>query len=130
MRQSIATIALVVAEYEEAIAFYRDAVGFTLVEDTPLAPGKRWVVLTPPGGDGARLLLAKADGPDQEAVIGKQTGGRVMLFLQTDDFDRDHARMRANGVHFLEEPRQEAYGTVAVFVDLYGNKWDLIELQR
>ena len=130
MRQSIATIALVVAEYEEAIAFYRDAVGFTLVEDTPLAPGKRWVVLTPPGGDGARLLLAKANGPDQQAVVGKQAGGRVMLFLQTDDFDRDHARMRANGVHFLEEPRQEAYGTVAVFVDLYGNKWDLIELQR
>jgi len=130
MRQSIATIALVVAEYEEAIAFYRDAVGFTLVEDTPLAPGKRWVVLTPPGGDGARLLLAKADGPDQQAVVGKQAGGRVMLFLQTDDFDRDHARMRANGVHFLEEPRHEAYGTVAVFVDLYGNKWDLIELQR
>ncbi|MEQ8599721.1 MAG: VOC family protein [Devosia sp.] len=130
MRQSIATIALVVAEYEEAIAFYRDAVGFTLVEDTPLAPGKRWVVLTPPGGDGARLLLAKADGPDQQAVVGKQAGGRVMLFLQTDDFDRDHARMRANGVHFLKEPRHEAYGTVAVFVDLYGNKWDLIELQR
>ncbi len=130
MKQSIATIALVVAEYEEAIAFYRDAVGFTLVEDTPLAPGKRWVVLTPPGGDGARLLLAKADGPDQQAVVGKQAGGRVMLFLQTDDFDRDHARMQANGVHFLEEPRREAYGTVAVFVDLYGNKWDLIELQR
>ncbi|AVF03318.1 MULTISPECIES: VOC family protein [Devosia] len=130
MIQSIATIALVVADYEEAIAFYRDTVGFTLLEDTPLAPGKRWVVLAPPGGDGARLLLAKADGPDQEAVIGKQTGGRVMLFLQTDDFDRDHARMQANGVRFLEEPRREAYGTVAVFVDLYGNKWDLIEPQR
>ena len=130
MKQSIATIALVVAEYEEAIVFYRDAVGFTLVEDTPLAPGKRWVVLAPPGRDGARLLLAKADGPDQQAVVGRQAGGRVMLFLQTDDFDRDHARMRANGVHFLEEPRREAYGTVAVFVDLYGNKWDLIEPQR
>jgi catechol 2,3-dioxygenase-like lactoylglutathione lyase family enzyme len=130
MKQSIATIALVIAEYEEAVAFYRDAVGFTLVEDTPLAPGKRWVVLAPPGGDGARLLLAKADGPDQQAVIGKQAGGRVMLFLQTDDFDRDHARMQANGVHFLEEPRREAYGTVAVFVDLYGNRWDLIEPQR
>ncbi|WP_297103445.1 VOC family protein [uncultured Devosia sp.] len=130
MIQSIATIALVVADYEEAIAFYCDTVGFTLLEDTPLAPGKRWVVLAPPGGDGARLLLAKADGPDQEAVIGKQTGGRVMLFLQTDDFDRDHARMQANGVRFLEEPRREAYGTVAVFVDLYGNKWDLIEPQR
>lgn len=130
MIQSIATIALVVADYEEAIAFYRDTVGFTLLEDTPLAPGKRWVVLAPPGGDGARLLLAKADGPDQEAVIGKQTGGRVTLFLQTDNFDRDHARMQANGVRFLEEPRREAYGTVAVFVDLYGNKWDLIEPQR
>lgn len=130
MIQSIATIALVVADYEEAIAFYCDTVGFTLLEDTPLAPDKRWVVLAPPGGGGARLLLAKADGPDQEAVIGKQTGGRVMLFLQTDDFDRDHARMQANGVRFLEEPRREAYGTVAVFVDLYGNKWDLIEPQR
>ena len=127
MKQSIATVALVVADYEEAIAFYRDAVGFTLVEDRPLAPDKRWVVLAPPGGDGARLLLAKADGPDQIAVIGRQAGGRVMLFLQTDDFDRDHARMRVNGVRFLEEPRREAYGTVAVFVDLYGNKWDLIE---
>ena len=130
MIQSIATIALVVAEYEEAIAFYRDTVGFTLVEDTQLTPDKRWVVLAPPGGDGARLLLAKADGPDQQAVIGKQAGGRVMLFLQTDDFDHDHARMRASGVHFLEEPRRETYGTVAVFVDLYGNKWDLIEPQR
>ena len=130
MIQSIATIALVVADYEEAIAFYCDTVGFTLLEDTPLAPDKRWVVLAPPGGGGARLLLAKADGPDQEAVIGKQTGGRVKLFLQTDDFDRDHARMQANGVRFLEEPRREAYGTVAVFVDLYGNKWDLIEPQR
>lgn len=130
MKQSIATIALVVADYDEAIAFYRDAVGFTLVEDTRLAPDKRWVVLAPPGGDGARLLLAKADGPDQRAVIGKQAGGRVMLFLQTDDFDRDYARMQSNGVRFLEAPRREAYGTVAVFVDLYGNKWDLIEPQR
>ena len=127
MTQSIATIALLVADYDAAIAFYRDAVGFTLVEDTQLAPGKRWVVLAPPGGAGARLLLARADGPEQEAVIGKQAGGRVMLFLETDDFARDHARMLGNGVRFLEEPRREAYGNVAVFADLYGNKWDLIE---
>jgi len=127
MKQSIATIALLVADYDAAIAFYRDAVGFTLVEDTQLAPGKRWVVLAPPGGAGARLLLARADGPEQEAVIGRQAGGRVMLFLETDDFARDHARMLGHGVRFLEEPRHEAYGNVAVFADLYGNKWDLIE---
>lgn len=130
MSQTIATIALVVADYDEAIGFYRDAVGFALLEDTDMGEGKRWVVLAPPGGLGARLLLAKAVGPDQEAVVGRQAGGRVMLFLETDDFSADHLRMTANGVRFLEEPRHEAYGSVAVFVDLYGNKWDLIEPRR
>lgn len=130
MSQSIATIALVVRDYDEAIAFYRDKAGFLLTEDTALGPGKRWVTMTPPGQVGARLLLAKADGPEQQAVVGRQAGGRVMLFLETDDFARDHQRMTANGVTFLEAPRQEAYGLVAVFADLYGNKWDLIEPRR
>lgn len=126
MQQSIATVALVVADYDEAIAFYRDQLGFALVADTPLGGGKRWVLVVPPGG-GVRLLLAKADGPEQTARIGDQTGGRVGFFLQTDDFDRDHAAFTARGVNFLEPPRHEAYGSVAVFEDLYGNKWDLIE---
>lgn len=130
MTQSIATIALVVKEYDEAIAFYRDAVGFALVGDTPLGGGKRWVVMAPPGSGGAQLLLARANSPAQEAALGNQAGGRVMFFLETDDFARDHARMLANGVQFLEAPRHEPYGTVAVFADLYGNKWDLIEPQR
>ena len=130
MNQAIATIALVVSDYDEAIAFYRDKVGFRLIEDTPLAPNKRWVLMSPPGAAGARLLLARADGPEQEAVVGRQAGGRVMLFLETDDFARDYARMQANGVRFLETPRREPYGTVAVFADLYGNKWDLIEPQH
>lgn len=129
MPQTIATITLVVADYDEAVAFYRDRLGFILITDTPLGDGKRWVLVAPPGG-GARLLLAKADGPEQAAAIGKQTGGRVMLFLEIDDFARDHAAMLARGVQFLEEPRHEAYGSVAVFADLYGNKWDLIEPKR
>ncbi|WP_244446246.1 VOC family protein [Devosia riboflavina] len=127
MTQKIATLALVVADYDEAIEFYRDKLGFSLVADTPLGPGKRWVLVAPPGGNGARLLLAKADGPEQRASIGNQTGGRVMLFLETDDFAGDFARMSEKGVTFLEAPRHEAYGSVAVFADLYGNKWDLIE---
>src|SRR5688572_7519108 len=126
MQQSIATIALVVADYDEAITFYRDRLGFALVADTPLGGGKRWVLVAPPGG-GVRLLLAKADGPEQMARIGDQTGGRVGFFLETDDFARDHAAFTARGVKFLEPPRHEAYGSVAVFEDLYGNKWDLIE---
>lgn len=130
MRQAIATIALVVSDYDEALAFYREKLGFRLIEDTPLAPGKRWVLVAPPGDAGARLLLARADGPEQDAVVGRQGGGRVMLFLETDDFARDHARMLASGVRFLEPPRHEPYGTVAVFADLYGNKWDLIEPRR
>ncbi|MBN9335159.1 VOC family protein [Devosia sp.] len=127
MTQKIATLSLLVADYDEAIAFYRDKLGFALVADTPLGPGKRWVLVAPPGDKGARLLLAQADGADQRAAVGNQSGGRVMLFLETDDFARDYERMRANGVTFLEAPRHEAYGSVAVFADLYGNKWDLIE---
>lgn len=127
MTSSIATIALVVAEYDEAIAFYRDRAGFTLLADTDMGGGKRWVVVAPPGGNGAKLLLARADGPEQRKAIGNQTGGRVMLFLETDDFARDYAAMAARGVNFLEAPRHEVYGSVAVFEDLYGNKWDLIE---
>lgn len=126
MHPSIATVTLVVVDYDEAIAFYRDRLGFALVADTSLGEGKRWVVVGPPGG-GARLLLARADSPEQVARIGDQTGGRVGFFLETDDFARDHAAFTANGVKFLEEPRHEPYGSVAVFEDIYGNKWDLIQ---
>jgi catechol 2,3-dioxygenase-like lactoylglutathione lyase family enzyme len=130
MTRSIATITLVVRDYDEAIAFYCDKLGFALVADTPLGPGKRWVLVAPGTGTGAQLLLAEADGAAQEAAIGNQAGGRVMLFLETDDFARDHAAMTERGVQFLEPPRHEAYGSVAVFADLYGNKWDLIEPKR
>lgn len=124
----IGAIALVVRDYDEALAFYVDRLGFTLVEDTVLGPGKRWVIVAPPGSHETRLLLAKATTPDQAARVGDQTGGRVFLFLHTDDFPRDYGRMRAQGVHFCEEPRTEPYGTVAVFEDLYGNRWDLLQL--
>ena len=127
MSQSIAIVSLLVADYDEAITFYRDALGFRLVADTDLGGGKRWVLVAPPGGAGAQLLLAKADGPAQHAAIGNQGGGRVMFFLNTTDFGRDHAAMTARGVRFLEAPRHEGYGSVAVFEDLYGNKWDLIQ---
>ena len=122
----ISLVTLVVADYDEAIGFYVDQVGFRLVEDSDQGDGKRWVVVAPPG-DGAGLLLARADGPAQVARVGDQTGGRVALFLRTSDFTSDHARMVSAGVRFVEEPRQEAYGTVAVFEDIYGNRWDLIE---
>lgn len=125
-RQRLALVTLMVAEYDEAIAWYADKLGFRLAEDTPLAGGKRWVRLTPLAG-GAALLLARADGADQQARIGDQTGGRVFLFLETDDFARDHAAMRERGVTFEEAPRRENYGIVAVFKDLYGNRWDLVE---
>lgn len=130
MKQSITNVALVVRDYDEAIAFYTQRLRFTLVEDTPLGNGKRWVVVTPPGSSGTALLLAKASGPEQEARIGDQTGGRVFLFLHTDDFWRDYEAMRAQGVRFVEEPRQEEYGTVVVFLDLYGNRWDFIQPTR
>lgn len=122
----LAHLALVVRDYDEAIAWFTRVLGFTLLEDSPREPGKRWVVVAPPGG-GASLLLARAATADQERHVGNQTGGRVFLFLDTDDFGRDHAAFRSRGVQFLEEPREEPYGTVAVFVDLYGNKWDLVQ---
>ena len=129
MSRTIANVALVVADYDEAIAFYLDVLGFSLLDDTPLGDGTRWVRVAPTG-TGTALLLARADGPEQAAHIGDQTGGRVFLFLETDDFARDHASFSSRGVRFLEEPRFEAYGTVAVFEDLYGNRWDLIEPKR
>ena len=124
-RRALTMAALVVRDYDEAIAFYVGVLGLDLIEDTPLGPAKRWVVVG--AGGGMRLLLARAANPGQEGRIGDQTGGRVFLFLETDDFARDHAAYRAAGVSFVEGPREEAYGTVAVFEDLYGNRWDLIE---
>ena len=130
MRQEIGQVAVLVRDYDEAIAFYTRTLRFGLVEDIALEKGKRWVLLAPPNSAGCRLLLAKAATPAQERRIGKQTGGRVFLFLHTDDFWRDYREMKAHGVVFEEEPRKEAYGTVAVFADLYGNRWDLLELAR
>ena len=124
MSNSISAVALVVNDYDEAVHFFAHCLRFT-VEDTPLAGGKRWVTVRPLGG-GTALLLAKAATPDQATRVGDQTGGRVFLFLQTDDFWRDYHEMRGRGVRFAEEPRIEGYGTVAVFLDLYGNRWDLI----
>ncbi len=120
----VAMTTLVVDDYDRGVAFYRDALGLQLVENTDMGGGKLWIVLE--GAGGGRLLLAKADGPEQRAVIGNQTGGRVGFFLRTDDFGRDHASMVERGVTFLEAPRHETYGTVAVFTDPFGNKWDLI----
>ncbi len=127
MQQRIAAVALLVPEYDAGIAFFCGVLGFELVEDTPLAAGKRWVRVRPPGGEGMALLLARAATAEQRAQIGDQAGGRVWLFLHTDDFARDHARYVAAGVRFVEGPRDEPYGTVAVFVDAFGNRWDLIE---
>ncbi len=129
MAQRIGAIALVVRDYDEAIAYYTRVLGFDLIEDTPLEGGKRWVLVAPAGGRGTALLLARAVGEAQTACVGDQTGGRVFLFLHTDDFRRDYHTMRERGVRFVEEPRHESYGTVAVFVDLYGNRWDLLELR-
>lgn len=132
MSQFLATVSVVVRDYDEAIAYYTDALGFRLVEDSPRGPGKRWVLVAPPGTgpEGCRLLLAQAKNPAELAAVGNQTGRRVFLFLQTDDFYRDHRAFKARGVEFLEEPREEDYGTVAVFRDLYGNKWDLLQLKH
>lgn len=127
MPQAIVHLALLVRDYDEAIAFFVETLGFELLEDTSLGPEKRWVRVAPAGGKGAALLLAQAATAEQQAQIGNQAGGRVFLFLETDDFARDHARMLAHGVRFLEAPRREGYGIVAVFEDLYGNRWDLIE---
>ena len=125
--QSLVHIALVVRDYDEAIAYYTQTLGFELIEDRPMGPDKRWVLVTPRGGRGAALLLAKAANAEQSTRVGNQTGGRVFLFLHTDDFARDHQAYLARGVRFVEQPRYEAYGTVVVFEDLYGNRWDLIE---
>ena len=124
---SLAGVSLLVHEYDEAIAFFTGALAFTLVEDTRLDDEKRWVVVAPRGGAGARLLLARAANETQRAAVGKQSGGRVFLFLHTTDFQSDYERMRAHGVRFTEVPRDEIYGRVAVFLDLYGNKWDLVQ---
>jgi catechol 2,3-dioxygenase-like lactoylglutathione lyase family enzyme len=126
--QHLGYIAVVVRDYDEAIDFYVGKLGFTLVEDTPLSEVKRWVLVAPPGSRETCLLLAKAASSEQAARIGDQTGGRVFLFLHTDDFWRDYERFRAEGVTFVREPSEEAYGTVAVFADLYGNLWDLLQL--
>jgi catechol 2,3-dioxygenase-like lactoylglutathione lyase family enzyme len=124
---SLSAVTFLVRDYDEAISFFVDALGFDLIEDSPQGEGKRWVTVAPRGSNGTRLLLARAVNDEQRAHIGKQGGGRVFLFLQTDDFAADHARMLAHGVRFREEPRHEPYGTVAVFEDIYGNGWDLIQ---
>lgn len=126
-RRSLACMALVVRDYDEAISWYRDKLGFVCVEDTPLTDDKRWVLMATRPSAETRILLARAHGEAQERAIGHQSGGRVFLFLDTDDFDRDFAAFTARGVRFLEAPRDEAYGIVAVFEDLYGNKWDLLQ---
>ena len=127
MKQQIAHIAIVVNDYDEAIHFYTQQLNFTLVEDTKLSEQKRWVLVAPPGSNGCKLLLAKAANEQQQSRVGNQTGGRVFLFLHTDDFWRDYNAYVNKGINFLREPVKEPYGTVAVFEDLYGNLWDLIE---
>lgn len=130
MMQSIVHVALVVRDYDEAIEFYTKKLNFRLVEDTyQPAQDKRWVVVAPPGSDGTSLLLARASTPEQELFVGNQTGGRVFLFLNTDDFWRDYTRLVSLGITFVREPKSESYGTVAVFKDLYGNLWDLLQLK-
>jgi catechol 2,3-dioxygenase-like lactoylglutathione lyase family enzyme len=128
--QAIAHVTLLVRDYDQALAFFTNALGFRLIEDTPLGDGKRWLLVAPPDSTGTSLLLAEATTPEQTVWIGNQAGGRVFLFLHTDDFWRDYRQMKSRNVKFLEAPRQEPYGTVAVFEDLYGNKWDLLEPKR
>ena len=127
MQQQIAHIALVVEDYDDAIEFYTKKLNFVLLEDTPQSETKRWVLVSPPGSSGCSLLLAKGVGDEQKSRIGNQTGGRVFLFLRTDDFWRDYQSMKDKGIKFTREPKTEEYGTVAVFADLYGNLWDLIQ---
>ena len=130
MKQSIGYVALVVRDYDKAIEFYVGALGFTLIEDTHVeAQNKRWVLVAPPGATESRLLLARAVGEEQSSRIGNQTGGRVFLFLHTDDFWRDYKTYKDKGVVFVRQPKEEPYGTVAVFEDLYGNLWDLLQLK-
>jgi catechol 2,3-dioxygenase-like lactoylglutathione lyase family enzyme len=127
MPQTVGHIALVVRNYDEAIAFYTHVLGFEVIEDTDLGGGKRWVLVAPPGSHGTSLLLAQAATPEQSSRVGNQTGGRVFLFLHTDDFWRDYRMLQSRNVSFVREPKEEDYGTVAVFADLYGNLWDLIQ---
>jgi catechol 2,3-dioxygenase-like lactoylglutathione lyase family enzyme len=127
MPRSIASVALLVRDYDEAIDFFTSALRFQLVEDTTMGGGKRWVVVSPPDSRGASLILAKAATPEQERAVGNQTGGRVFLFLHTSDFWGDYNQMLEYGVRFTEEPRHEPFGLVVVFLDLYGNKWDLVQ---
>jgi catechol 2,3-dioxygenase-like lactoylglutathione lyase family enzyme len=127
MKQSIVHFALVVKDYDEAIAFYTEQLSFQLIEDTKLSDTKRWVLVAPPGGNGTAILLAKAANEHQSSRIGNQTGGRVFLFLDTDDFWRDYHAMQSKKIRFTGEPREEVYGTVVVFEDLYGNLWDLVQ---
>lgn len=126
MTRCITQVALLVREYDEAIRFFTQSLRFVLLEDAPLAGGKRWVRIAPSGTAGIALLLAKAATPEQERAVGNQTGGRVFMFLRTDNFQGDYEHMKSQGVRFTEKPRSEPYGTVVVFLDLYGNKWDLI----
>jgi len=126
MAQKIANISILVHDYDEAIAFYTQKLNFILIEDTPLSQTKRWVIVAPPGATESRLLLAKAKNETQQSYVGNQTGERVFLFLHTDDFWQDYNAMVAQGVKFVREPSEEAYGTVAVFEDLYGNLWDFV----
>ncbi|HYG30579.1 MAG TPA: VOC family protein [Allosphingosinicella sp.] len=131
MRCSIAHVALVVRDYDEAISFFTGKLGFVLVADEyQPEQDKRWVLVAPPGSSGTSLLLARAATPEQQAFVGNQAGGRVFLFLETDDFDRDFAAMRETGIRFVREPKQAPYGKVAVFEDLYGNLWDLVQFAR
>jgi catechol 2,3-dioxygenase-like lactoylglutathione lyase family enzyme len=130
MNQHVGAVSLLVRDYDEAVAWFTRMLGFELVEDSDLGGGKRWVLVAPPGSREGRLLLAKARTAQEVAAIGNQSGGRVFLFLHTDDFERDHRAFVSRGVHFVEEPRHEAYGIVAVFEDLYGNRWDLLQLKE
>ena len=130
MPQHLAQLTVLVNDYDEAIAWFTGRLGLCLREDTPLGEGKRWVVVAPPGSDGAGLLLARATDDAQRAAVGRQAGGRVLLFLHTDDFWGDYRRMQAAGIRFREAPREEPYATVAVFEDLYGNPWDLLQPRR
>jgi catechol 2,3-dioxygenase-like lactoylglutathione lyase family enzyme len=130
VKQHMGSVALVVADYDAAIDWYTRVLGFQLLEDTDMGGGKRWVLVSPAGASETRLLLAKASTPEQLARVGDQTGGRVFLLLHTDDFWRDYERMKTAGAVFCEQPREEAYGTVVVFQDLYGNKWDLLQLKH
>lgn len=130
MPQHLGAVTLLVSSYDEGLDFYVGTLGFDLIEDTQLSPDKRWVLVAPPGSRETRLLLAQAASDVQLAAVGKQAGGRVFLFLHTDDFRRDHARYAVAGVRFLEAPREECYGTVAVFEDPFGNQWDLLQPRR